>query len=80
MRSIGIIPNLYVSYWNYDKIISEMFQSIKVPPKVMAKDYKLESKYKIINVKKCNYVTSQGGLHGHEMVTSINILWFQVPK
>ena len=51
MRSIGIIPNLYASYWNYDKIFSEMFQSIKVSPNVMAKDYKLESKYKIINVK-----------------------------
>ena len=58
MRSIRIIPNLYASYWNYDKIFSEMFYSIKVSPNVMAKDYRLESKYKIINVKKCNYVTS----------------------
>ena len=46
MRSIRTIPNLYASYWNYDKTFSEMFQSIKVSPNVMAKDYRPESKHK----------------------------------
>ena len=62
---------LYDYYWKYGKISSEISQSIKVSSNDMTKEYKPNSKYKILNAKnKCNYVTTLDWLHGYEIVTS----------
>ena len=50
---------LYDYYWKYGNISSEISQSIKVSSNDMTKEYKPNSKYKILNAKnKCNYVTT----------------------
>ena len=42
---------LYDHYWKYGKISSGISQSIKVSSNVMTKEYRPNSKYKILNVK-----------------------------